>query len=95
MDTRQHDGPTMKGSGLIVLLGITLLLGVSACQNRPFLTESIYEDQWLFVRLAVDHTVGEGHSHPASIATKDMSAFLSGMIIEKPREQLAKPTGST
>lgn len=84
VDTRPYDGPTVKGSGLMVLLGITLLLGLAACQNRPFLTKSIYEDQSLFVRLAVDHTVGEGHSHPASITTKEMSAFLSGMIIEEP-----------
>jgi len=84
VDTRQHDGPTMKDSGLMALLWITFLLGLTACQNRPFLTESIYQDQSLIVRLAVDHNIGSGHSHPATMTTQEMTTVLSGMIIEEP-----------
>lgn len=78
----------MNNSGLVVLLGIALLLGFTACQNRPFLTGSIYEDQSLFVRLAVDQTVGGGHSHPASMTTEEMTAVLSGVMIEEPTSLL-------
>jgi hypothetical protein len=74
----------MKNSSLIVLLGITLLLGFTACQIRPLLTGAIYEDQSLFVRLVVDHTVGGGHSHPASMTAKEMTAVLSGLMVEEP-----------
>lgn len=74
----------MKSSRLVVLLGIVFLIGYTACQNRPVLTDAIYEDQSLFVRLAVDHTVGGGHSHPANITTAEMTAVLSGMTIEEP-----------
>lgn len=78
----------MKNSGLMVYLGIVLLLGLAACQSRPSLTESIYEDQSLIVRLAVNQTVGESHSHPATMTTKEMSAVLSGVIIEEPSRVL-------
>ncbi|NGZ94884.1 MAG: hypothetical protein CV089_01910 [Nitrospira sp. WS110] len=74
----------MKISGLIAFGGIALLLGLSACQSRPVLTESIYEDQSLIVRLAVNQTVGGGHSHPAIVEVDEMSSFLSGVIIEEP-----------
>ncbi|MDH4082124.1 MAG: hypothetical protein OEV99_00060 [Nitrospira sp.] len=74
----------MKNSGLVVLLGIALLFGLAACQNRPLLTEAIYEDQSLFVRLAVDQTVGGDHSHPASMTTEEMTAVLSGLMVEEP-----------
>jgi hypothetical protein len=74
----------MKNSGLVVFLGIALLLGFTACQNRPLLTGAIYEDQSLFVRLAVDQTVGGGHSHPVSITTEEMTTVLSGIMIEEP-----------
>ena len=74
----------MRHSGAVVLFGIAILLGLSACQSRPVLTESIYEDQSLIVRLAVDHTVGGGYSHPVTVEAKEMSSFLSGVIIEEP-----------
>ncbi|MBK9307664.1 MAG: hypothetical protein IPM58_11400 [Nitrospira sp.] len=74
----------MRHSGVVVLFGIAILLGLSACQGRPVLTESIYEDQSLIVRLAVDRTVGGGHSHPATVEVEGMSSILSGVIIEEP-----------
>jgi hypothetical protein len=74
----------MKNSGLVVLMVVALLLGFTACQNRPFLTGSIYEDQSLFVRLAVDQTVGGGHSHPASMTAEKMATVLSGLMVEEP-----------
>lgn len=73
----------MKHTGLATLSGIALLLSLTACQSRPILTESIYQDQSLVVRLAVDHTVGDSHSHPVSMTTTQMSAFLSGVIVEE------------
>lgn len=84
MGTPQNDGPTMKRSVLVVLFGITLLLGLTTCQHRPFITKPIYEDQSLFVRLAEDHTVDGSHSHPANITTEEMTAILSGVIVEEP-----------
>jgi hypothetical protein len=84
MATPQTNGRNMKNSGLVVLFGIALILGFTACQNRPFLTGSIYEDQSLFVRLAIDHTVGGGHSHPASMTTEEMTTVLSGIMVEEP-----------
>ncbi len=84
MATPQTNGCNMKNSGLVVLLGIALILGFTACQNRPFLTETIYEDQSLFVRLAVDQSVGRGHSHPASITTEEMTTVLSSIMVEEP-----------
>lgn len=74
----------MKNPGRVVLFGIALLLELTACQNRPFLTGSIYEDQALFVRLVVDQTVGGKHSHPASLTAEEMTAVLSGLMIEEP-----------
>ncbi|NJL18372.1 MAG: hypothetical protein HC938_15610 [Nitrospira sp.] len=74
----------MKNPGRVVFFGIALLLELTACQNRPFPTEAIYEDQSLFVRLAVDQTIGGGHSHPASLTTEEMTAVLSGLMIEEP-----------
>ncbi|NJN69248.1 MAG: hypothetical protein HC801_02370 [Nitrospira sp.] len=79
-----NGGNNMKHSGPVVLLAIALLLGFTACQNRPLLTGSIYEDQSLFVRLVVDQTVGGGHSHPASMTTEEMVAVLSGIMVEEP-----------
>lgn len=74
----------MKNTGLIRPLGIALLLGLTACQTRPIPAEAIYEDPSQFVRLTVDYSVGGGHSHPASITTEEMSAVLSGVMIEEP-----------
>lgn len=87
--TLKNDGPTMKSSGLAVLFGITLLLGLTACQHGPFITKAIYEDQSLFVRLAEDHTGGGSHSHPASITTEEMTTILSGVTIEEPSRILS------
>jgi hypothetical protein len=84
MATPLTKGRSMKNSALVVLFGIALLLGFTACQNRPFLTETIYEDQSLFVRLAVDQSVGRGHSHPASITTEEMTTVLSSIMVEEP-----------
>lgn len=84
MSTPQTNGRNMKNSVLVVLLGIALILGFTACQNRPFLTGSIYEDQSLFVRLAIDQTVGGGHSHPARMTTEEMTTVLSGIMVEEP-----------
>ncbi|GKS65417.1 hypothetical protein YTPLAS72_27210 [Nitrospira sp.] len=74
----------MKHTGLVAVSGIALLVGLTACQNLPILTEPIYEDQSLIVRLAVDQTIGGGHSHPATFEGEEMSSFLSGVIIEEP-----------
>lgn len=74
----------MKISGLIAFGGIALLLGLSACQSQPVLTESIYQDQSLIVRLAMDQTIGSGHSHPVTMTTQEMTTVLSSMIIEEP-----------
>ena len=74
----------MKNTGSGILLGIVLLFNCTACQSRPVPTESIYEDQSLIVRLAVDQTVGGSHSHPATVEGEEMSSFLSGVIIEEP-----------
>lgn len=74
----------MRHSTDIVLFGIAILFGLSACQSRPVLTEVIYTDPSLIVRLAVDHTVRGGRSHPATVEVEEMSSFLSGVIIEEP-----------
>lgn len=74
----------MRHSGVVVLLAIAVLLALSACQSQPVLTESIYQDQSLAVRLAVDHTIGSGHSHPVTMSTQEMTTVLSGMTIEEP-----------
>lgn len=66
------------------LIGIMLLLGLIGCQHRPLHTQLIYESPTQFVRLEVDHTVGGGHSHPADITTAEMTAILSGIMIEEP-----------
>ncbi|MGE0643456.1 MAG: hypothetical protein AB7P24_07295 [Nitrospira sp.] len=74
----------MKHTGLIGLSGIALLVELTACQSRPVLTESIYQDQALVVRLAVDHTVGAAHSHPVIVTSEEMTAVLSGIVVEEP-----------
>jgi hypothetical protein len=73
----------MEKIGSAILTAAALLVGLTACQHRPFLTGSIHEDQSLFVRLAVDQTVGGGHSHPASMTAEEMTTVLSGIIVEE------------
>ena len=73
----------MEKIGSAILTAAALLVGLTACQHRPFLTGSIHEDQSLFVRLAVDQTVGGGHSHPASMTAEEMATVLSGIIVEE------------
>lgn len=74
----------MRNAGSVILLGSVILFGFTGCQTRSVLTESIYQDQSLIVRLAVDQTVGVNHSHPATMTTQEMTTVLSGMIIEEP-----------
>jgi len=74
----------MKNIGLIVLLIGALLFGLTACQHLPSPSLPIFEDQSQYVRLAVDPVVGGGHSHPASFTAREMSAVLSGVMIEEP-----------
>ena len=74
----------MKNSGVIPLCGIALLFQLAACQTRPFQTVAMYDDPSRFVRLEVDPTVGGNHSHPADIATDELIAILSGVMIQEP-----------
>lgn len=76
----------MKIAGLAVLCGVALLLSLAACQNRAFQTLPIYDSPSRFVRLEVDPTVdtNRGHSHPARVTTDEMTAVLSGLMIEEP-----------
>lgn len=73
-----------KNIGPLFLFGVSLLLGFTACQHQPFPSPPIFEDQSQYVRLAVDQSAGGGHSHPANITVKEMSAVLSGVMIEEP-----------
>lgn len=75
-------------TGPIIFVAIGLLSGLTACQHQPFPSPPIYEDQSQYVRLAVDHSVGGGHSHPASLTTNEMTAVLSGVMIEEPTRLL-------
>jgi len=76
----------MKIVGLAVQCGITLFLSLAGCQNRAFETLPIYDSPSRFVRLEVDPTVNvnRGHSHPARVTTDEMTAVLSGVMIEEP-----------
>lgn len=74
----------MKNSGVVLAFGTMLLLGLTSCQNR-FSTVALYDDPTRFVRLEIDHTVGGGHSHPSNITAEEMTAVLSGVIIDDPR----------
>jgi hypothetical protein len=79
--TRGHN---MKNIVPILLFEAALLFGLTACQHQHFSSPPIFEDESRFVRLAIDHAVGGGHSHPVSITTDEMSAVLSGVMIEEP-----------
>lgn len=76
----------MKSTGLAAHCGVALLLSLAACQNRAFQTLTIYDSPSRFVRLQVDPTVdaNRGHSHPARVTTDEMTAVLSGLMIEEP-----------
>ena len=76
----------MKITRLAVQCGIALFLSLAACQNRAFQTLAIYDSPSRFVRLEVDPTVNvnRGHSHPARVTTDEMTAVLSGVMIEEP-----------
>lgn len=76
----------MKIVGLAVQCGIILFLSFAGCQNRAFETLPIYNSPSRFVRLEVDPTVNvnRGHSHPARVTTDEMTAVLSGVMIEEP-----------
>ncbi len=76
----------MKIAGLALQCGIALLLSLAACQNRAFQTLAIYDSPSRFIRLEVDPTVNtnRGHSHPARVTTDEMTAVLSGLMIEEP-----------
>lgn len=74
----------MKNSGLNLPLGISLLLGLAACQAQVIPTAAIYEDSSQFVRLDEDSTMGGSHSHPAHVTPDEMAAVLSGVMIEAP-----------
>jgi hypothetical protein len=75
---------SMKKIGPVRFLTVALLSGLIACQHQYFSSPPIFEDESRFVRLIVDQAVGSGHSHPASVTTEEMSAVLSGVIIEEP-----------
>ncbi|MFY4731027.1 hypothetical protein [Nitrospira sp. BLG_2] len=75
---------SMKKIGSVRFFKVALLFGLIACQHQHFSSPPIFEDESRFVRLIVDQAVGGGHSHPASITTEEMSAVLSGVIIEEP-----------
>ena len=74
----------MKNSGVVLAFGAMMLLGLTSCQNR-FPTVVVYDDPTRFVRLEVDRTVGGDHSHPAYMTTDEMTAVLSGIVIDEPR----------
>jgi hypothetical protein len=74
----------MKNVSTTILFGIGLILGLVACQDRYIHTRTIYDSPMQFVRLEVDHTVGGDHSHPADVTTAEMTAVLSGIIINEP-----------
>lgn len=74
----------MRNGISIILFGLTLGLGLVACHERYVHTRIIYDSPMRFVRLEVDHTVGGDHSHPANITTAEMTAVLSGIIINEP-----------
>lgn len=78
----------MKNTGPIIFVAMGLLSGLTACQHHAFPRPPIFEDQSQYVRIAVDHTVGGGHSHPASLTTDEMTAVLSGVMIEEPTRLL-------
>jgi hypothetical protein len=78
----------MKNIVSIILCGAALLSDFAACQHQPFPGPPIFEDQSQYVQLAVEQSVGGGHSHPASITVKEMSAVLSGVRIEEPTRLL-------
>lgn len=68
----------------MALCVVALGFGMTACQSRHTLTQTIYESPSRFVRLEVDHPVGGGHSHPANVTTAEMAAVLGGIIINEP-----------
>lgn len=74
----------MRKSGVIIFFGMAVLCSFISCQNRPFQVAPIYDDPSRFVRLEVDSTVGGSYSHPIDITPDDMTAVLSGVMIEEP-----------
>lgn len=87
MEVSGTKGYSMKNTCAIIVF-VVGLSGLTACQHQPFPSPPIYEDQSQYVRLAVDHAVGGGHSHPASLTIKEMAAVLSGVMIEEPTRLL-------
>ena len=81
----------MLATRIAVPCGIAVVLSLVACQSRQFPTMTLYESPASFVRLEADPTVRntEGHSHPVSITTEEMTAVLSGVMIEEPFRPLA------
>ena len=78
----------MKNICPLVLFGVALLFWLTGCQHQLLPGPPIFEDQSQYVRLAVDRSVGGGHSHPASITIKEMSSVLSGVMIDEPTRLL-------
>lgn len=74
---------TMQNIGWKILFGVAWLFGLTACQHQPFSGPPIFEDQSQYVRLAVDRSVGGGHSHPANLGVAEMSSVLSGVMVEE------------
>ncbi|MCP9438647.1 MAG: hypothetical protein NNA20_03520 [Nitrospira sp.] len=74
----------MNLRALILLYGVALGLGLTACQTQHTITQAIYESPTRFVRLEIDHTVGGDHSHPAYVTTDEMAAILGGLVINEP-----------
>ncbi len=76
----------MNTTRIAALCSLALFLSLAACQSRQFPTMILYESPASFVRLEADPMVRENaeHSHPVSITTEQMSAALSGLMIEEP-----------
>ena len=74
---------------MIIVVGLALLLTVTACQHRPFPTATLYDEPSRFVRIEVNPSIGGSHSHPATITTDEMAAVLSGVMIKEPPRLIA------
>lgn len=79
----------MKNSCMILLVGIAVLIPLTACQHRPVPTTTLYDEPSRFVRIEVNPSIGGGHSHPATITTDEMIEILSGVKIKEPPRLIA------
>lgn len=70
----------------LLLVVISLVTALTACQRRSFPTVTIYESPTHFVRLEVDPRAanGQGYSHPVDIDAGTMASVLSGVLVQEP-----------